>query len=54
LDGATLRQDKDDNKDFYGAEVDARKILIDGTVPMPTEAQSLASALSSKSPKKTP
>src|SRR6185503_5770455 len=54
LDGATLRQDKDDNKDFYGAEVDARKILIDGPVPMPTEAQSLASALSSKSPKKTP
>ena len=54
LDGATLRQDKDDNKDFYGAEVDARKILIDGTVPMPTEAQPLASALSSKSPKKNP
>ena len=54
LDGATLRQDKDDNKDFYGAPVDARKILIDGTVPMPTEAQPLASSLSSKSPKKNP
>ena len=54
LDGATLRQDKDDNKNFYGAEVDARKILIDGTVAMPAEAQSLASALSSKSPKKNP
>jgi lipid-binding SYLF domain-containing protein len=54
LDGATLRQDKDDNKDFYGAETDARKILIEGTVPMPTEAQPLASALSLKSPKKNP
>jgi lipid-binding SYLF domain-containing protein len=54
LDGATLRQDKDDNKDFYGAETDARKILIEGTVPMPSEAQPLASALSIKSPKKNP
>jgi lipid-binding SYLF domain-containing protein len=52
LDGATLRQDKDDNRDFYGKDVDARKILIDGTVAMPTEARSLASALSWQSPKK--
>ena len=54
LDGATLRQDKDDIKDFYGAEIDARKILLDGTVPMPAEAQPLASSLSSKSPRKNP
>jgi lipid-binding SYLF domain-containing protein len=52
LDGATLRQDKDDNRDFYGKDVDARKILIDGTVAMPAEARSLASALSWQSPKK--
>ena len=54
LDGATLRQDKDDIKDFYGAEIDARKILLDGTVPMPSEAQPLATTLSSKSPRKNP
>ena len=54
LDGATLRQDKDDIKDFYGAEIDARKILLDGTVPMPSEAQPLATMLSSKSPRKNP
>ena len=52
LDGATLRQDKDDNRDFYGKDVDARKILIEGTVAMPAEARPLASALSWQSPKK--
>jgi lipid-binding SYLF domain-containing protein len=52
LEGATLRQDKDDNGDFYGREVDARKILLQGTVAMPSEARPLASALSWKSPKK--
>ena len=52
LDGATLRQDKDDNRDFYGKEIDARTILLEGSVPMPAEARPLASALSWKSPKK--
>lgn len=52
LDGATLRQDKDDNRDFYGRDVDARKILLDGAVEMPAEARPLASALSWQSPKK--
>jgi lipid-binding SYLF domain-containing protein len=52
LDGATLRQDKDDNRDFYGKDTDARKILLDGTVEMPAEARPLASALSWQSPKK--
>jgi lipid-binding SYLF domain-containing protein len=52
LDGATLRQDKDDNRDFYGKDIDARKILLEGTVEMPAEARSLASALSWQSPKK--
>jgi lipid-binding SYLF domain-containing protein len=52
LDGATLRQDKDNNRDFYGKEVDARKILLEGAVEMPPEARPLASALSWQSPKK--
>jgi len=52
LDGATLRADKDDNRDFYGKDVDARKILIDAAVEMPAEARPLASALSWQSPKK--
>jgi lipid-binding SYLF domain-containing protein len=52
LDGATLRPDKDGNRDFYGKDIDARKILLEGTVEMPAEARSLASALSWQSPKK--
>lgn len=52
LNGAVVKQDKDDNRDFYGKEMDAREILFDGTVPMPAEARSLAAALSWRSPKK--
>lgn len=52
LDGATLRSDKDDNREFYGKDVDPRAILLDGSVEMPAEARSLASALSWQSPKK--
>ena len=51
LDGATLRPDKDDNRDFYGKEIDPRSVLH-GEVPVPAEARPLASALSWHSPKK--
>lgn len=52
LNGAVVKQDKDDNRDFYRREVDAREILIEGTVPMPPEAKPLAAALSRQSPRK--
>ena len=52
LEGATLRQDKDDNKDFYGKEIDPRALLMEGSEPLPAEARSLAAALSRKSPRK--
>ncbi|HKY04131.1 MAG TPA: lipid-binding SYLF domain-containing protein [Blastocatellia bacterium] len=52
LNGAVVKQDRDDNRDFYGKEMDARAILFQGTVPMPPEARPLASALSWKSPRK--
>jgi SH3 domain-containing YSC84-like protein 1 len=52
LNGAVVKQDKDDNRDFYGKEIDARAILFEGSVPMPAEARPLASALSWKSPRK--
>ena len=52
LNGAVVKQDKDDNRDFYGKEVEARAILFEGSVPMPAEARPLASALTWKSPKK--
>ncbi|HWC78244.1 MAG TPA: lipid-binding SYLF domain-containing protein [Blastocatellia bacterium] len=52
LNGAVLKQDKDDNRDFYRREINAREILFEGTVPIPPEAKPLAAALSWKSPKK--
>jgi lipid-binding SYLF domain-containing protein len=52
LNGAVVKQDKDDNRDFYGKPMDARKILFEGEVPMPAEARPLAAALSWKSPRK--
>ncbi len=52
LEGATLRPDKDDNRDFYGKDVDPRSILLDGTIEMPAEARPLAAALSRESPRK--
>ncbi|HYM00999.1 MAG TPA: lipid-binding SYLF domain-containing protein [Blastocatellia bacterium] len=52
LNGAVCKQDRDDNRDFYGHEISARQILIDASVPMPQEAEPLAHALSRQSPKK--
>ncbi|MBI3652345.1 MAG: lipid-binding SYLF domain-containing protein [Acidobacteria bacterium] len=52
LNGAVVKQDTDDNRDFYGKPMDARAILFEGTVPMPAEAKPLAAALSLQSPRK--
>ncbi|HMG34167.1 MAG TPA: lipid-binding SYLF domain-containing protein [Blastocatellia bacterium] len=52
LDGATCRQDKDNIRDFYGKDIAARDILLEGKVPMPQEAVPLATALSRQSPRK--
>jgi lipid-binding SYLF domain-containing protein len=50
LDGAVYKQDKDDNQRVYGRRVTANEILIDGTVPAPSAAESLDSALTKYSP----
>jgi SH3 domain-containing YSC84-like protein 1 len=52
VNGATCRQNKDDIREFYGKDIDPKQILLDGTVPMPEEARTLAMALSRQSPKK--
>jgi SH3 domain-containing YSC84-like protein 1 len=52
VNGAVVKQDKDDNRDFYGKEMNARAILFEGAVPMPAEAEPLAAALSRESPRK--
>src|SRR5205085_7900198 len=52
LEGATLRQDADNIRDFYGEAINPRKILLEGTVPMPAEGRPLAAALAHESPRK--
>jgi lipid-binding SYLF domain-containing protein len=44
LEGATLRQDADDNKKIYGREVTPQEIL-DGSVAVPPAAKGLVAAL---------
>lgn len=51
LDGAVMKQDRDDNEKLYGRKVTAKEILIDGTVRTPRAAQGLDSALTKYSPK---
>ena len=51
LDGAVVKQDRDDNEKLYGRKVTAKEILIDGTVRTPQAAQALDSTLTKYSPK---
>jgi lipid-binding SYLF domain-containing protein len=50
LNGAVVKQDQQENTQFYGKEIDARRLLMEGTVPMPPEARPLAAQLSRTSP----
>jgi len=50
LDGAVVKQDRDDNEKLYGRKVSAKEILIDGTVRTPLAARGLDSALAKHSP----
>jgi len=45
LEGAVVKQDKDDDRNLYGREVSARQILIDGDVAVPPAAQRLDRAV---------
>jgi len=51
LDGAVVKQDKDDNRQLYGREVSAREILINGAVNPPASAQALDRTLAKYSPR---
>ena len=51
LDGAVVKQDRDDNEKLYGRKVGAEEILIAGAVPVPPEARALDEALAKYSPK---
>ncbi|MDD5542449.1 MAG: lipid-binding SYLF domain-containing protein [Acidobacteriia bacterium] len=51
LDGAVVKQDREDNEKLYGRKVTAKEILIDGTVRAPRAARGLNSTLTKHSPK---
>lgn len=51
LDGAVVKQDKEENKRLYGREVSAKDILFEGGVRVPPEAAALDAALARYSPR---
>ena len=50
LEGSTVRQDNDANKDLYRKKIDAKEIVLDGAVNAPTSASTLISTLDKASP----
>lgn len=50
LEGSTLRPDNDANKNLYGKEIDAKEIVLNGTVKAPPSASTLISTLENASP----
>lgn len=51
LEGAVIKQDKDDNRKLYGRELSAEDILIRGVVHTPAAARKLDAMLTKYSPK---
>ena len=51
LDGAVVKQDKDDNEKLYGRRLTAKEILFAGTVSSPQTARGLDRALDKYSPR---
>jgi lipid-binding SYLF domain-containing protein len=52
LQGATLRQDLDDNEELYGSKMENRDIVMKGVAP-PAEASRLLSLLNKYSPRES-
>ncbi len=51
LDGALIKQDKEDNEAIYGRKISAKDILINGEVAAPQSARPLDETLAKYSPK---
>lgn len=51
LDGAVIKQDRDDNRKLYGRNVTAKQILIENEVAPPAAAHELRAALDKYSPR---
>ncbi len=51
LEGTVVKQDKDGNEDLYGAQVDPKRLLVEGTYPVPPAARGLVELLATSSPR---
>jgi SH3 domain-containing YSC84-like protein 1 len=51
LSGSTLRADNDANESLYGKKVDAKDVVLNGSMPVPTCATDLLATLTKHSPK---
>jgi lipid-binding SYLF domain-containing protein len=51
LEGAVVKQDQDANENVYGERVNARQVLVEGTVAVPESARGFLSALENASPR---
>ena len=54
LEGAVLKPDSDANESLYGKEVDARELLIEGTIPIPGPAQTFVDTLTKLAAREEP
>ena len=51
LEGTVVKQDKDGNEDLYGGPVDPKRLLVEGTYPVPLAARGLVELLATSSPR---
>ncbi|HVO11623.1 MAG TPA: lipid-binding SYLF domain-containing protein [Vicinamibacteria bacterium] len=52
LEGTVVKQDKDGNQNVYGAPVDPKRLLVEGTYPVPPEARGFVDLLATSSPRR--
>jgi len=54
LEGSVVKQDRDGNENVYGERVDAKRLLLEGTYPVPSAARGLVELLGTSSPRRAP
>jgi SH3 domain-containing YSC84-like protein 1 len=54
LEGSVVKQDRDGNENIYGERVDPRRLLLQGTYPVPPAGRDLVELLSTSSPRRVP
>ena len=54
LEGAVLKPDSDANESLYGEKVDARELLMEGTIPIPEPAQTFVDTLTALAAREAP